>query len=359
MTIDKECFLQVLREPTRLAEFDLRHWDAFLPMANQIEMLPHMVARLDAAGLSDSLPSRIGLHLESARLRSRQLRRVVYWEVGQLDSLLANTGIPIVLLKGAAYLLSALDISIGRVYSDIDVMVPKASIEEVAGILKRHGWEQPEELTHQEKYFQRWMHELLPLIHKRRGTKLDVHHNILPSIDSLQFDAKTLFENARPIKEGSRIHTLAPADMVLHNIIHIFRNGDYHRALRDLVDLDQLLEEFSRQDQNFFDTFMSRADELNLLTPCNLAFRYVSKYLDTRIPAETIARVEKGKPVWPPVWAIDRLFEFASLPTPLIKRENARRFSLWSLQHYPLNLLRKTILPKLERKGVVLMDPKH
>jgi len=359
LIIDQECFFGVLREPTRLAEFDLRFWDAFLPMINQIDMLPHMVAQLDAAGLSDSLPRRIGIHLESARLRSRQQRRIVYWEVEQIKTVFAQIGLPVVLLKGAAYLLLDLDISIGRLYSDIDTLVPRASIDKVEHVLKQHGWEQPEELAGQEQYFQRWMHELLPLVHKRRGTKIDVHHNILPSVDNLQFDPGTLFENAQPVSIGSRIYTLAPADMVLHNIIHLFRNGDYRRALRDLVDLDKLLGEFSRNDETFFSQLSARAEELNLLTPCYLAFRFVRKYLNTEIPAGAIARAARGKPAWPPVWVLDRVFEYASLPAPFVKQESARWYSLWLLERYPLNLLRKTILPKLERKGIVLMNPKR
>ena len=70
-TIDREGLLQLLRNPTTLAGFNLRQWDALLPIANQLGILPYLVARLDAAGVSDSLPEGIGIHLESARLRSR------------------------------------------------------------------------------------------------------------------------------------------------------------------------------------------------------------------------------------------------------------------------------------------------
>lgn len=359
MIIDKERLLDVLRDPTVLAEFDLRQWDALLPMVNQIDMLPNLVARLDAAGYSDSLPKRLAIHLEAARIRARRQRRVVYWEVAQLESALANVDVSIILLKGAAYLFRALDISHGRVYSDIDIMVPKASVSEVAHTLQQHGWKQPEQLADQEQYFQRWMHELLPLIHERRGTKIDVHHNILPSIDRLQFDAKTLFANAQPVGEQSRIYTLAPVDMVLHNVVHLFRNGEYRRALRDLVDLDTLIKEFSRQEDGFFDQLITRAEALNLLTPCYWAFRYAGKYLHTPIPSSMATRSRMGKPIWPPDWLMDRLFELASFPVQITRRERARHRALWLLERYPLNLLRKSILPKLERKGIFVMHPKY
>jgi sulfur relay (sulfurtransferase) DsrC/TusE family protein len=357
--IDKERFLDVLRDPTVLAEFNLGHWDALLPMVNQIDMLPHLVARLDTAGRSDSLPKRLAIHLEAARIRFRKQRRVVYWEVGQIESALASIDIPIVLLKGAAYLFRALDISHGRVYSDIDIMVPKASITEVAHTLQQHGWKQPEELADQEQYYQRWMHELLPLIHERRGTKIDVHHNILPSIDRLQFDAKTLFANAQPVSEDSRVCTLAPVDMVLHNIVHLFRNGEYQRALRDLVDLDTLLKEFSRHDDDFCNQMMARAEELNLLTPCHWAFRYVRKYFNTPIPPAIVMQCRKGKPIWPSDWLMDHLFDLASFPVQITRKEHGRRYARWLLERYPLNLLRKSILPKLERKGIFVINPKY
>lgn len=357
--MDREVFLQVLRDPTRLVEFDLHRWDAFLPMADQIAMLPRLVEVLDAAGLSSSVPKRLEGHFESARIRSRRQRRVVYWEVEQLDTFLAELEIPIILLKGAAYLLRGLDTSLGRMYSDIDILVPKASIQDVARILKSHGWEQPEELSGQEEYFRRWMHEILPLMHTRRGTKIDVHHNILPRTDALQFDPRMLLENAEPIRDGSRICALAPVDMVLHNIVHLFRNGHYHRAFRDLLDLDTLLEELSQEDGEFFDKLICRAEELNLLTPCYLAFRYARKHLDTQIPPDIAARSEKGKPKWPPVWVLDQLFRYASFPSQLTGNENARRWSLWLLERYPLSLLRKSVLPKLERKGIVTIDAKH
>ncbi len=359
MIIDKQRFLDALRDPTLVVEFNLRHWDAFLPMVNQIDMLPFLVARLDAAAGSDSLPKRLAIHLEAARIRSRKQRRVVYWEVEQLETALAGIDIPIVVLKGAAYLLRALDISHGRVYSDIDIMVPKASITEVAHTLQQHGWKQPEELADEDQYFQRWMHELLPLIHERRGTKIDVHHNILPPIDRLQFDAKTLFANARPVREDSRIHTLAPVDMVLHNIVHLFRNGHYHRALRDLVDLDTLVKEFTRQDDDFFNQLVTRAEELNLLTPCHWAFRYARKYFNTPIPPAVLTQSRNGKPMWPPDWLMDHLFELASFPVQITTKEHARRYALWLLERYPLNLLRKSILPKLERKGIFVINPKY
>ena len=111
-------------------------------------------------------------------------------------------------------------------------------------------------------------------------------------------------------------------------------------------------------DHDFFDVFVLRAKELSLETPCYLAFRYARKYLNTPVPARATTWAEAGEPILPPVWLIDRLFEYASFPSQLTRGGNARRLSLWFLERYPLNLLRKSVLPKLERRGIFLIHPK-
>ncbi len=356
MGINRETFLQVLKDPRRLVGYDLRQWDEFLPMAHQVGMFARIAAQIDALGLTDELPSRVRPHFESARMIAKRHAQLVRWEVSQLDRILAPLGVPVVLLKGAAYLMSGAAISHGRVYSDVDILVPRTVLGDAERILKANGWEQPEELGDQEQYYRRWMHELLPLVHSRRRTKLDVHHNVLPAIDELQFDPKPLFADAQRLPDARALHVLSHRDMVVHNIIHLFRNGEYRRALRDLLDLDQLLADFSKE-TGFFDGLLERIERFDLYTPCFLATHYAVRYLGTPIPAEFLNELEKKRSRWPPVWALDRLFEYASFPERLSGRPYFRRSSLWVLERYPLNFIKKTILPKLERWGVGAATP--
>jgi hypothetical protein len=104
---------------------------------------------------------------------------------------------------------------------------------------------------------------------------------------------------------------------------------------------------------------MTRAKELHLLTPCYWAFRYARRYLHTPVPPAAVALSRRGKPIWPPDLLMDRLFDLASFPVQITRREKARRYALWLLDRYPLNLLRQSILPKLERKGIFVMHPKY
>ena len=55
---------------------------------------------------------------------------------------------------------------------------------------------------------------------------------------SLRVDARKLLESAELTASGSRLHVSFPADMVLRNAAHLFRQGYYSLGLHDLVDLN-------------------------------------------------------------------------------------------------------------------------
>src|SRR3546814_4498658 len=68
----------------------------------------------------------------------------------------------------------------GRLFSDIDFMVPRARIEEVEHRLLDAGWEPAVADEYDQLYYRRWTHQIPPLRHFRRNTVLDVHHTIVP-----------------------------------------------------------------------------------------------------------------------------------------------------------------------------------
>jgi hypothetical protein len=73
---------------------------------------------------------------------------------------------------------------------------------------------------------------------------IDVHHNILPVKGRLHPDQAKLLERAQPI-DGSTCKRLCAAEMVLHAAAHMFRSGDFHQGLRELMDIDGLIRSFS------------------------------------------------------------------------------------------------------------------
>ena len=71
---------------------------------------------------------------------AEQQQRAVRWELVQLTPALAEIEGPVLLLKGAAYAAAGLPPAAGRLFSDIDILVPKAQIGAAEAALMLDGW---------------------------------------------------------------------------------------------------------------------------------------------------------------------------------------------------------------------------
>ena len=165
---------------------------------------------------------------------------LVRWELNRIERALKHLQIPILLLKGAAYVAAGLPAARGRLVSDIDIMVPRQALDGAEAALQAAGWRPIKLDPYDQRYYRTWMHELPPLVHSERGTVVDLHHTILPPTSRLKPDPAKLWSAAQPLGTGP-LHVLAPPDMVLHSAAHLFHDGDLRFSLRDLVDIADLL----------------------------------------------------------------------------------------------------------------------
>jgi hypothetical protein len=221
--------------------------------------------------------------------------------------------VPVILLKGAAYVMANLPSACGRLFTDIDIMVPKDRLNEVEAALMLHGWAATHHDAYDQRYYRTWMHELPPMRHVRRSTVIDVHHAILPETASIHPDPEKLRAAACALEEHEGLKVLAPADMVLHSAAHLFHDGELENGLRDLVDIDSLLRHFGSF-PSFWPELVERAVELELTRPLFYALRYAANILHTPIPLDTMEAAEAGCPSWPTRVLMDSLFTRALMP---------------------------------------------
>ena len=80
------------------------------------------------------------MHLESAATLVARQERELRWEVAQIGVALAATCVPVVLLKGSAYVMAGLAAAQGRMMSDIDILVPRDRLAAVESALMMKGW---------------------------------------------------------------------------------------------------------------------------------------------------------------------------------------------------------------------------
>jgi hypothetical protein len=354
MTAVQELLLQAIRHPESTTCLELAEWDLLLRQVRRAGLLARFCILLDEHRVLDAVPARVLPHLTSARTVAAAQERAIHWEVNRITKALTEIDIvPIILLKGTAYLMAGLPPARGRIFGDVDIMVPRAKLDAVERALRRHGWLAQPLDSYDDRYYRQWTHELPPLRHIRRHTVLDVHHNILPETARLHPDPTKLIAAAQPLNGADSLTTLAPADMVLHSATHLLNEGEFENGLRDLVDLDDLLRYFGRE-ESFWLGLVERAQALDLSRPLYYALRYTRSILGTPVPEEVGAKASLHRPRGLALPLMDAAFTRALAPdhpsydTVLTK---PARFFLYVRSHYlrmPLHLL----VPHLMRKAI-------
>jgi len=352
MTAVNNLLTPVLRAPEDVTSFSLPEWDLLICQARQTGLLARFYFLLQASDLLKACPEQAVAHLKSAWVVAEKHAAQVRWEMSRIDRALSSIDHPILVLKGAAYLLAVLPPAQGRLFADIDIMLPKARLEEAERLLFGHGWVTTHHDAYDQRYYRQWMHELPPLRHMTRQTVLDVHHTILPMTARIKPDPAKLWMDAVAIEGQGNFKVLAPMDMVLHSATHLFHDGELEHGLRDLVDLDVLLRHFGSR-PGFWSQLVSRAEELELTRPLYYALHYTSIILDTPVPGTILSASGVGRPGALTATLMDLLFHRALAPDHPSCADRLTGLARWLLYlraHYlrmPLYLL----IPHLVRKS--------
>ncbi|MFL9842447.1 nucleotidyltransferase family protein [Sphingomonas sp. ST-64] len=229
---------RALRDPASVSALDAAGWTALLCAARAEQLIGSLAHRV--AGLE--IPEAAARVLEDARAAAEQGRMAAWWEAEMARRALAPSGMPVVLLKGTAFVAAGLSAGQGRQIGDLDILVPRERIEEAEALLLAAGWEWVKPDPYDDAYYRRWMHELPPLIHRERDRMIDVHHTILPLTARVTPDAAALIAGAVPL--GNGLSVLPPEGMIVHGAAHLFADGDLQGGLRNLWDIHCLFSEF-------------------------------------------------------------------------------------------------------------------
>lgn len=298
--------LHALREPAAMASFDADTWDRLVHQAAGAGLLGRLAALARREGIEARLPPAVWRHMRAFLTVAEQQRRAVSWELVQLTRSLAAVEGPVLLLKGAAYMAADLPPAPGRVFSDIDIMVRRSSLDAAEAALMLDGWNSAGHDEYDQRYYRRWMHELPPMTHIRRQTVLDVHHTILPETARIRTRPEAIIDAARTLDDFPGFCVPCDADLVLHGATHLFHEGEWQQGLRNLADLDALLRSFGSR-PGFWDELLARASTLNLGRPLFYGLRYARRLLATPIPPHVEARCP-GQPPRIMLAGMDALF---------------------------------------------------
>ena len=229
---------RALRAPGNALALDSDGWTELIAMARAEQMIGTLADRIE--GLA--VPGAVARILADARSSAEQGRIAALWEAEAARRALAPIGVPVVLLKGTAFVAMGLEAGRGRSIGDLDILVPSDTLDAVEAALLEAGWEWVKPDPYDDAYYRQWMHELPPLIHRERDRMIDVHHTILPLTARITPDAAGLLAYSVEIEPGLR--ALSPDDMLVHAAAHLFADGDLAGGMRNLWDVHCLAAEF-------------------------------------------------------------------------------------------------------------------
>ena len=342
--------LALYARPRVAATLAPSEWEGVIRLGRASGLLARLAERLGAAGCLDGVPAAVADQLTGARRLAEAHHRNVRWEIRQIRAGLRPRAIPFMLLKGAAYVLGDLPAASGRVFTDVDILVPEDRLADAERALEVQGWVTTHRHPYDQRYYRRWMHELPPMRHVHRATNLDVHHALLPRTAARHPDPERLWQAARPLPGWPGVWLPGPEDLVLHAAAHLFADGELENGLRDLTDLDGLLRHFGEADDGFLARLGARAREMELEAPLGDALHWSQRLLATPVP--------EGAAPWPRRGATapgrDLLFRQGLRPDHPLCAGPWNRFARWLLfiRSHLLRMPLYRLLPHLARKGL-------
>ncbi|MHB1214470.1 MAG: nucleotidyltransferase domain-containing protein [Thiobacillus sp.] len=304
---------RTLRAPDTVAHFSMSEWDTLVRQARAAGLLARLAHRFRQHGLTAAIPTVACWHFDAAETLADKQQTAVHWELQQLQAALSDLGSPPIILKGAAYVAASLPAAAGRLFNDIDILVPRELLPQAETALILAGWHASGLSEYDKRYYRRWMHEIPPMQHIQRATVIDVHHAILPDTARYHPDSAKLRSRAVAVEGLPGFHVLAAEDRILHSATHLFHDGELPHGLRDLTDLDLLLRD-AAVERDFWPRLTARADELHLSRPLFYALRYLRHFLDTPVPDSAITILQDASPNRVTLALMDSIFTRALAP---------------------------------------------
>lgn len=282
---DKSPLLNFLAGDISVERLNAEDISLLLAEARACGLLGRLAFTLQKSPHASLLPSHLADQLSATTIFFSGFRQDVWRELKHIELALSDLKAPVILLKGASYVLLDLPSADGRIFSDIDILVPKSHIASAEAALMLGGWSTGKLDAYDQRYYRQWSHEIPPMTHLHRGTTIDLHHSLVMPSCRVKVDSERMISDVVPVSEGGFWWRLKGEDMLLHAASHLLLNSEFDRGLRDLWDIDLLYRHFSEISTDFPKRLLSRAQEVGMVPILTLALRLASANFRTRLPA--------------------------------------------------------------------------
>ncbi|WNO62191.1 nucleotidyltransferase family protein [Rheinheimera sp. MMS21-TC3] len=222
------------------------HWRQLLVDLRRYGLLAKAYYQLHLHNPSLEPPAVVAKHLNAGAKYADKQQQSLFYELLLLEDLAAELDFPCLLLKGAAYRALALPMSYGRLFSDIDILVPEKSFLTMRSKLFFQGFYEPQISDYDRHYYMKWSHQSPPVQHFERHTVIDLHHQIYPTASALKLNIAPFFKRAVQIS-GSNLYLPCIEHLFIHAAVHLFFQEETHRTVKDIIDINQLFNHVMEQ----------------------------------------------------------------------------------------------------------------
>lgn len=344
--------LRAIADPSILAAIDPAQWEGLLSCARRNAVLAYLAECAVTSGIIERVPPGPARHLLAARTSAARLAQLARWELDRVLRVLQPAGIPLLALKGVAYLVRGMPHAATRILSDIDVMVPRDRIEAAERALLDAGWQATTTDPYDQKYYRTWSHELPPLLFPGRLLAVDVHHTICPPVSRLRPDPARFWADAVTM-DDTGVKVLSEIDSVLHAAVHLFFDSDFDGRFRDLVDLHEMLRAFG-DDEAAWGRLIDRARAQGLGRPLYYALTTACRVLATPVPSAVLREAHAFAPPRATGAWMERTLQTVLTPIDPEPWPPAHRGRLWLLyvRSHWLRMPAHLLVPHLVRKSL-------
>jgi len=280
-------------------------WSALIQHARAAGLLATVYQQLAAEQLLSQVPLQVQKHLLSGQHYADKQKHSLVTELLTLESVFTHAPYPCVLLKGAAYRCAGFGYARGRLFSDVDLLVPQQYLDDASRRLAAFGYVDGEMNDYDRAYYLRWSHQLPPKYNLRTGASLDLHHHIYPVVSAERLKIQPFFELSIAL-EGSILRTPPPSLMFVHACVHLFYQEESHKLQKDLIDLWMLFMELQSGQANL----LQMAQQIGAEKAVSYGLLMLERIFAIELTAETKSwlAVQAGHPRLV-IWLLETLLQ--------------------------------------------------
>jgi hypothetical protein len=278
--------LNAIFAPEEVARAAFSAWRSGLNLEGHFDsevfrLLPSLYLRVCDLGIEDDLMPRLKGLYRHAWVRNTQL----FHDTGNALAALAQSGIPTLVLKGAALALGSYSRPAARPMGDLDVAVPKDRRDEAIRVLQAEGW-----TSRHINLDPRSVHAMP--FHNARGNEFDLHWHILKETSGKPSEA-CFWETSRPFNfNGVQARMVDPALSLVHVLLHGLR-ANPEPPVRWVADTLTLIR--STPDLNW-DLLVEFARATRVTQRAHLGLAFVKQGFDVPIPPKVLEALAASRP---------------------------------------------------------------